>query len=411
MLDILKKKVGEKRMSEERLTHEDVQMLTQSKDVEAKVKVIDKISGQYATRSFGSKEKGLAEEIFRLLLKYSEIGVRKSLSENLMNSDAVPRDILLSLAKDIDDVSRPILEFSELLTDDDLVDIIKNSKSEAPQIAIAHREGLSQKVAGALVETNKPVVVENLLDNASAQISEGDYNKIVDNHASKEEIIESMITRGSIPPDIVVNITKKVSQAIRGKLEKKYSCNFDKINSLFKESGEIAAFRFGNMKIFGDDLLELINMLESNNQLEQALDPLHGKLTFVLNDFEPIGQFVPVSAIALGNKTMFEICMSRITGVKFSNIRKLVIDLDHGLKALYDRAGLPEALFDAVRFSIWVINQMDTEAEKFGTPRSHQDLHEYIKKIITLSQGKKIKNLSSFISIVKKHVDRAQGEW
>lgn len=398
-------------VAEGKLSSDDVKMLTQGGNVDTKIKVIDKISGQYANKTFSDKEKGLADEIFRLLLKYAEVGVRKSLSENLMNTDAVPRDILLSLAKDIDDVSRPILEFSEILTDEDLVDIVKTSGSKDKQIAISKRDGLSQTVSGALVDVNEADVITSLLENATAQVSDQDYNKIIDNHSSKEEIIESLITRGSISPEIVVNVTKKVSQVIRGKLEKKYSCNFDKINTLFKESGEIAAFRFGNMKMFGDDLLELINMLESNNQLEQALDPIHGKLTFILNDFEPIGQFVPISAVALGNKTMFEICMSRITGVKFSNIRKLVTDLDHGLKALFERASLPEALFDAVRFSIWVINQMDEEAVKFGTPKAREDLHEYIKKIITLSRGKKIKNLSSFISIVKKHIDRAQGEW
>lgn len=400
---------------EEKLSRKDVELLTSSGDVESKLQVIDKISGQYRNSQFSDKEEALAEEIYRLLTKYAEISVRKSVAENLMSADNVPRDILLSLAKDIDDVSRPILEFSELLTDQDLSDIIQGSSSKEQQIAIARRENLSEDVSGQLVEKDMESgdgeITENLLENNTAKIDEESYNKIVDSYSTKEEVIEALITRGSIPSSVVMNVTKKVSNAIQNKLEKKYNCSFDNINELFKESGEIAAFRFGNMKIFGDDLLELINMLEINDQLEQALDPLHGKLTFILNDFEPIGRFVPVSAVALGNKTMFEICMSRIAGVKFSNIRKLVNDLDHGLKALCEKAGLPEPLYDALRFSLWVIKKMDDEAAKFGTPRAKDDLHEYIKQLITLSRGKKIRNLSSFISIIKKHIDRNQGEW
>ncbi len=165
------------------------------------------------------------------------------------------------------------------------------------------------------------------------------------------------------------------------------------------------------MKLFGNDLIDLINMLELNGQLEQALDPLHGKLTFILNDLEPIGQFVPISAVAMGNKTMFQICMSRITGVKYSNIAKLAVDLDTGLKALYEKAALPAPLFDAIRFSIFVINKMDDEHSKFGTVRARDSLHEYIKQLITESKGKKIRNLSNFISIVRKHIERDQGEW
>ena len=397
-------------MSEEKLSHKDVELLTKSGDVESKISVINKISGHYRDENFSEKEKSLAEEVFRLLMRYAEVGVRKSISENLMNADSIPRDILLTLAKDIDDVSRPILEFSEFLTDDDLISIIKTTSTEH-QIAISNREGISENVSGALVETAKEEVVENLLTNNTAKIEEKDLSRIVENFASQEEVIEALITRGSIPSKVVFEVTNKVSNIIRDKLEKKYNTSFENINTLFKESSQIAAFRFGNMKIFGDELIELINMLDFNNQLESALDPLHGKLTFILNDFEPIGQFVPVSAIALGNKTIFEICMSRITGVKFNNIRKLISDLDSGLKALYERAKLPESLFDAVRFALWVINSMDEDAEKFGGPRAREDLHEYIKKLITLSKGKKIRNLSAFISIIKKHLDREQGEW
>jgi hypothetical protein len=254
-------------------------------------------------------------------------------------------------------------------------------------------------------------VVETLLSNSGAKISERSLLKVVESFSDKEEVIEALVTRGSIPASIVREVSVKVSQAIQNKLEKKYATSFHEINTLFRESGEIAAFRFGNMKIFGDELIELINMLEQNNQLESALDPIHGKLTFILNDIEPIGEFIPISAIALGHKTIFEICMSRVTGVKYSNIRKLVSDLDSGLKALYERSGLPEPLFDAVRFTLWVINKMDEEHENFGTARAREDLHEYCKKIITLSKGKKIKNLSSLVSIVRKHIDRQSGEW
>jgi len=395
----------------DKLTPKDVELLTKSSDLDSKIAVINKISNQYRNKDFSNKEQGLAEEIFRLLMRYAEIGVRKSISENLMSADFVPRDILLSIAKDIDDVSRPILEFSELLTDDDLIEIVNGATSLEPQIAISRRNTLSESVSSALINTERGEVVESLLGNNSARISEANLVKVIDSFSNKEEVIEALVTRGSIPPELVLQLTKKVSNVIKGKLEKRYNCSFDKISGLFNDGGEIAAFRFGNMKLFGQDLIELISMLETNHQLDQALDPLHGKLTFILNELEPIGQFVPISAIALGNRTMFEICISRVTGIKFSNISKLVKDLDQGIKALFERAALPEPLFDAVRFAIYVINKMEEEAEKFGTPKAQADLHEYIKQIITHSKGKKIRNLSSLISIIRKHIERTQGEW
>ena len=396
---------------EERLSKRDVELLTKGEDVESKIKIVEKLSSYYSKKEFSDNELKLAEEIFRLLTTYAEIGVRKSLAENLMTADFVPRDILLSLAKDIEDVSSPILEFSELLNEDDLIDIIHTTENTDSQVAIARRETLSEAVSGALVDTSKGDVVETLLENSGAKISEASFEKVIEDFSDKEGVIEALVTRGSIPPSIVREVTNKVSNVIQKKLETKYKCSFTEIHSLFQESGEIAAFRFGNMKIFGDELIELINILEQNDQLEKALDPLHGKLTFLLNEIEPIGEFIPISAIAMGNKTIFEICMSRITGVKYSNIKKLVSDLDSGLKALYEKAKLPDSLFDAARFAIWVINKMDEEAAKFSSPRASEDLHEYVRNIISLSKGKKIRNLSSFISIIRKHIDRQHGEW
>lgn len=397
--------------TEQKLTRADVELLTNSSDEKSKEQLVRKVAGNYSSSNFSESETKLAEEIFRLLVKYSEIGVRKAIADNLMTAENLPKDILMTLARDVDDVSRPILEFSDLLTSEDLISLIKTTDSDDKQLAISRRDSLPDDVSSALVETKKDNVIASLLSNETASIKESDYQKILDLHSNKEEVIESLITRGSIPSSVVLSITNKVSDAIKAKLEKKYETSFSSINGLFKESGEIAAFRFGNMKIFGDDLLDLVSMLESNQQLEKALDPLHGKLTFVLNDFEPIGKFVPISAVAIGHKTMFEVCVSRISGIKYNNVEKLVNDLDHGLKALYERVNLPDALFEAVRFSLWVIKKMDEEAEKFGSKKAQDDLHEYIRRLITLSRGKKIKNLSSFISIIKKHIQSQGGDW
>lgn len=153
----------------DKLSKKDIELLTKEGSSEDKSKVIEKISSQYGKGGFSDSETSLAEEVFRLLLKYSEIGVRKSIAENLMNVDYIPRDILLSLAKDIEDVSQPILEFSDLLTDDDLLDIISSTENPSAQVSIASRASLSEQVSGALVDTKRDEVVENLLNNSGAK--------------------------------------------------------------------------------------------------------------------------------------------------------------------------------------------------------------------------------------------------
>ena len=80
----------------------------------------------------------MAEDIFRIMGKDTEVRVREALSQNLKEKPNVPHDIAVSLAKDVDSVSLPVLQFSEVLSDADLIEIVR-SQDPAKPVAIAQR--------------------------------------------------------------------------------------------------------------------------------------------------------------------------------------------------------------------------------------------------------------------------------
>ena len=80
-----------------------------------------------------------AEDVLRELSQSVELRVRETLSEQLKTSKILPHDIAIVLANDVESVALPILEFSEVLTDADLVEIVK-SKVAPQQSAVARRE-------------------------------------------------------------------------------------------------------------------------------------------------------------------------------------------------------------------------------------------------------------------------------
>ena len=73
----------------------------------------------------GDQEKRLAEEIFGIMCRDAEERVRGALSANLKDCSYLPHDVARTLADDVEAVSLPILRFSAVLTDEDIVEKLK----------------------------------------------------------------------------------------------------------------------------------------------------------------------------------------------------------------------------------------------------------------------------------------------
>ena len=106
----------------------------------------------------------MAEDIFRIMGKDTEVRVREALSQNLKENPNVPHDIAVSLAKDVDSVSLPVLQFSEVLFDADLIQIVR-SQDPAKPVAITQRSSVSEFVSSVLVDTENSDVVTSLVSN------------------------------------------------------------------------------------------------------------------------------------------------------------------------------------------------------------------------------------------------------
>ena len=75
------------------------------------------------------------------------------------------------LAGDAIEVAGPILQRSPVLTDEDLVRVVRTNAMQYA-LAVAGRERLSEPVSDALVDTGDAEVVARLVDNAGRSISQ-----------------------------------------------------------------------------------------------------------------------------------------------------------------------------------------------------------------------------------------------
>ncbi len=80
-------------------------------------------------------------------------------------------------AMDDIEVARPILEHSEALTDDTLLQVV-GQKSQDHMMAVTRRRRISQAVSQALVERGDDAVVTSLLTNQKAEIGSEAYGLV-----------------------------------------------------------------------------------------------------------------------------------------------------------------------------------------------------------------------------------------
>ncbi|MES2293137.1 MAG: DUF2336 domain-containing protein [Pseudomonadota bacterium] len=142
----------------------------------------------------GLEARGNAETValtiatLETLAQDTAVKVRAILADEIKHLNCVPRDVALRLARDIEElVAAPILEYSPLLSDTDLIEIIAGGQVQQILTAIARRHPLGENVSDALVQSLDVPAVAALLVNSDARIRKETLDRIVE----EAETIES----------------------------------------------------------------------------------------------------------------------------------------------------------------------------------------------------------------------------
>ena len=123
----------------------------------------------------------LTIETLECLARDATVRVRAILAEEIKYLDCIPRDIVLSLAQDLETVvSAPILEYSPLLSDADLIEIIACGQVQEVLVAIASRKPVNEPVSARLVQSLNVPAVAALLVNPDAKIRKATMDQIID---------------------------------------------------------------------------------------------------------------------------------------------------------------------------------------------------------------------------------------
>lgn len=314
----------------------DVQELLRDPSSHVRASTAGKLARSYSTQQLTGTERELAEEIFRLMLRDAEARVRQALAEQLKDDPGMPREIALTLARDVAEVARPILEFSAALTDEDLIEIV-NAGTAAKQSAVARRAVVSGLVSDAIVRVGCVDAVAELMGNDGAQIAEASLQMALERFGTDARVNEPMVRRTKLPLAVAERLVGLVSESLQAHLVTRHDLTPDMAMDLLLQTRERATVGLAH-GASREDVLALVTRLHDGGRLSETL---------------------VLRALCVGDLDFFECAMAVRVGIPVQNAYRLIHDQGGlGLERLGERSGYSGSFMAAARAAISVAREL-----------------------------------------------------
>lgn len=202
-----------------KMTAKDLLGLAQEKSVTSRNELVENISDLFLSPEgrLNEHERALMNDVLLKLVNSVEKSVRKELSKRLSTIDDVSPELAAKLADQSIEIAQPMLTKSGVLKDEQLIEIIRN-RTDAHRMAIAIRSHVSEDVSGELIEMGSEDVIEALVNNESAEISELSMKYLVAESRNLDRFQEPLLSRHDLPAELAYQMYWWVSAALRRKI-------------------------------------------------------------------------------------------------------------------------------------------------------------------------------------------------
>lgn len=314
-----------------RLTEIDIRRLIQSSDEDERAEAAHKLCRSMEKAELDEQDRAAAQKILRLMANDAAELVRRAMTVTLKSSDLIPRDVARRLAADVDSVALPLINFSPVFADEDLIEIVR-AGSAVRQTAVASRPTVSRDVADAVAEVGAETAVRALAANDNADIAEHALGRCVDRFGSSPEVIAALAYRQVLPLSVTERLVEMASEAVREHLVTRHSVAPETAIRLASFARERAT-------------VDLVDQASSRADLPQFVAGLNAR--------KALNGSLMLRALARGQMALFEHGMAELAGTPHQRAWLMIHDAGPlGLKAIYDRAGLPPRLFQAFRAGV-----------------------------------------------------------
>jgi len=344
------------------LTDEDIRTLLKGATADVRAAAAQKLCQTIDRAPLTDNDRAVAAEIVKIMAADAAEQVRRALATTLKASPLLPRDVALKLARDVESVCLPVLASSPVFTDDDLANIVRLG-GPIRQLAIARRQTLARPVTDALARHGSERPVAAACTNDRADFSEGALQRIIDRFQDSERVLTAVAYRAALPLAVSERLMAVVGEEVRAHLVAKHQI-----------APELALeLAFGAVERATVDLVEQAGRTADVKGFVAHLRET-GKLTASLL----------LRALAQGHMTFFEWGVAELAGVPHHRTWLMIHDAGPlGLKAIYERAGLPARLFGAFRAAVDTYHSMEFDGGARDRQRFQQTM---LERFLTAAQ-------------------------
>ena len=309
------------------------------------------------------EEREAAAEVLRFLALDAADLVRRALAVTLKTSPDLPHDVALALARDIDSVATPVLRFSPVFSDEDLAEIIEHS-DDIKQIAVARRAALSTTVTAALAAHGCEPAVRTACANDNADFAEQSLQTAMERFERSEALAVAMAYRKALPPSIAEKLVARVSDQVR--------------QHLIDQHGLSAETALGAaLAVRERATVDLVDQAGKTSDLKAFCAHLRQQ--------ERLTPSLLLRALVNGDVRFFEWSLAELTGVPHHRVWVMVHDAGAlGLRAIYQRAALPETLYPAFRAAVDSLHALHLEGGDLDLPQFQERL---MQRFLTQAEG------------------------
>lgn len=271
----------------------------------------------------GARERDLMTDIMGQLIHDVEVSVRKALADRLADECDAPSNLVTILANDEINVAHNILKNSPVLQDMELMEIIQQHTQEH-QKAIAGRDGVSETVSDALVETGNTQVITSLIENKTAQVSETTMNFLVSESENQEAYQQPLLERTDMSQHLAKRMYWWVSAALRQHIVEEYEV----------DPGEIDRNMQGAIK----DLLGENEDTGASGKINSAPVEISEHLAEQLAAGNMTTPDVMIRLLRKGDVNAFENMFAQAAGLRVTLVRRMIYEPGGESMAIASRA-------------------------------------------------------------------------
>lgn len=364
------------------LTDEDIRALVKGATPDERALAARKLCHTMEAAPLSDEDRALAADILRVMAADAAELVRKAIAEELKASYVVPRDVAVRLARDVESVCLPLLTFSPAFTDSDLAEIVRLG-GPVRQVAIAKRPELTRPVTDSLAEHGGERALVTACANPAADFGEDALQRVMDRFEASERVLAAVAYRNALPLTVTERLIGMVSERVRDHLVTHHAVSAATALSIATGAAERATVDIVDQAGKTGDVKGLVTHLQRERKLTASL---------------------LLRALAHGHMTFFEWGVAELAGVPHHRTWLMIHDAGPlGLRAIYERAGLPARLFPAFRAAVDTFHAMEFD----GGPRDQERFQErMLQRFLTQPQAAAREDVDYLL----ERMDRASAE-